>query len=110
MNDEIWAVFRALGDPTRFKIFDFLRTKLPVALGEQGEVHRLEGPTVGQVCCHITGIEKANTGISFHLKELRTVGLITMEKRGKYMVCGVNPGALEAIGAWLNEGPKESCR
>lgn len=108
---DVWPMFRALGDPTRIKIFEFLRGRCgKVAVGDSGDVHAVEGPTVGEVCCYVTGIEKANSGISFHLKELRTAGLITMEKRGKYMICGVNRDAIDAMDAFLGEEPVEGCR
>ena len=44
------AAFRALGDPTRLRIFEFLAGCCgPVALEETGEVRRVEGATVGEV-------------------------------------------------------------
>src|SRR5262245_49958694 len=86
--------FKALGDPTRLRIFEFLRICCcPVAVDESGGVSRVDGPTVGEICCHITGIERATSTISFHLKELRNAGLISMERQGKHILCGVNQGA-----------------
>jgi len=96
--DEAVVAFRALGDPTRARIFEFLCTKCgPVAVDDKGEVHRVEGVTVGEVCCHITGQEKFNSSISFHLKELRLAGLITAERQGKFMVCRARPDAILAL-------------
>lgn len=110
MVDEICPMFRALGDPTRFKIFSFLRARsFDVAVEESGEVRRVEGPTVGEVCCHVTGIERANSAISFHLKELRNAGLISMDKRGKYLICRVNRDALAAIETWLADVTDGAC-
>ncbi len=104
--------FKALGDPTRLRIFDFLRSCCgPVAVGDAGEVRPVCGPTVGEVCCQVTGTERITSTISFHLKELRNAGLITMERRGKNMVCAVNEDALRELGAYFaaNGGTDECC-
>jgi len=96
------AMFRALGDPTRLHIFEFLRSCCcPVAVGETGEVRPVDGPTVGEVCCHVSGASQINSTISHHLKELRLAGLITVERRGKNMICGVRQDAVEALIAYL---------
>ena len=95
-------LFKALGDPTRLHIFEFLRRcGGPVALEENGAVRPVTGPTVGEICCHVTGAERITSTISFHLKELRLAGLITAERRGKNMVCAVNPDTVAALAAYL---------
>lgn len=96
-------MFKALGDPTRLRIFEFLRSCCaPVAVEDSGEVRPVSGPTVGEVCCRVTGAEKITSSVSFHLKELRQAGLITVERRGKNMICGVNYDAVAALAASLN--------
>src|SRR5471030_666657 len=102
-------MFKALGDKTRVQILDFLRERCcPVAVGEEGDVHPVDGPSVGEVCCHITGKEKINSTISFHVNELKDAGLISVERRGKYMVCGVNRIALTRLAAYLGEDFQKS--
>ena len=95
-------MFKSLGDPTRLHIFEFLRSCCcPVAVDDIGRVRPVVGPTVGEVCCHVTGAEQINSTISHHLKELRLAGLITVERRGKNMICGVNREAVAVLSAFL---------
>ncbi len=102
------ARFKALGDPTRLRILALLRECCcPVAVEETGEVRPAEEMTAGEVCCRITGADRITSTVSFHLKELRLAGLITVERRGKFMVYGVNRGALEALAAYLDTGDRE---
>jgi ArsR family transcriptional regulator len=98
MEKDLAGKFKALGDPTRLRIYTFLcDCCCPVAVERTGDVRPVIGPTVGEVCCHITGVEQSSSNISFHLKELRNAGLITMEKRGKNVICGVDAAAQETM-------------
>lgn len=106
MNDanDRSAMFKALGDPTRLRIFEFLRDCCcPVSVEETGDVRPVRGPTVGEVCCRVSGADKITSSLSFHLKELRLAGLITMERRGKTMICGINRDAVMELAAFLRE-------
>lgn len=98
------AMFKALGDPTWLRIFGFLCTCCgPVVVEETGDVRPVLGPTVGEVCCQVTGADKITSSVSFHLKELRLAGLITMKRRGKSMICGVNRDSVAMFAAYLSE-------
>ncbi len=113
-RSDIAAMFKALGDPTRLRIFQFLRSCCcPVAVEETGVVRPVAGPTVGEVCCSVTGEERITSTVSHHLKELRLAGLITMERRGKNMICGVNRDAVTTLAAFLGEEqerePNDDC-
>ncbi|MBC8141191.1 MAG: helix-turn-helix transcriptional regulator [Armatimonadetes bacterium] len=103
---EIAALFKALGDPTRLRIYQFLRAQVaPIAVDESGEVRPVSGPTVGEVCCHVTGKERVSSTISEHLKELRIAGLIVMERRGKNMICAVDNAHTDILAAFFAEPP-----
>lgn len=98
------AMFKALGDPTRLRIFEFLRSCCcPVAVEKTGDVRPVLGPTVGEVCCSVTGAERINSTVSHHLKELRLAGLITIERRGKNMICGINQQSVAHLAKFLGE-------
>ena len=102
--------FKALGDPTRLRIFEFLCScDCEVAVGGAGEVRPVSGPTVGEVCCQVTGGEKITSTISFHLKELRNSGLITMDKRGKHLICQVDREYVRKLADFLNN-PVACCQ
>jgi ArsR family transcriptional regulator len=97
-------MFKALGDPTRARIFEFLCSKCaPIAVEESGEVRPYHGVTVGEVCCHVTGGDQFSSTVSFHLKELRLAGLIHAEKSGKFMVCSVRREAVCALRDYFNQ-------
>jgi ArsR family transcriptional regulator, arsenate/arsenite/antimonite-responsive transcriptional repressor len=109
------TAFRALGDPTRLRIFEFLAGCCgPVALEETGEVRRVEGATVGEVCCRVTGAERITSTISHHLRELRLAGLITTERRGRHILCRLNEDVVASLASYLagaasGEGNDECC-
>ena len=95
-------MFKALGEPTRLRIYNFLRSCCcEVAVEDSGDVRPVFGPTVGEVCCQITGADRINSTISEHLKELREAGLITIERRGRNMICGVNLASAHALSSYL---------
>jgi DNA-binding transcriptional ArsR family regulator len=113
-SNGVVAMFKALGDPTRLRIFEFLCSRGgPVALDETGDVRPIQGATVGEVCCQVTGHEKFSSTVSFHLRELRLAGLVCSEKSGKFMVCSVNRNAVAAMAQYLNglpQGGDQACR
>ncbi|MBL8065006.1 MAG: winged helix-turn-helix transcriptional regulator [Chthonomonadaceae bacterium] len=103
-------MLKALGDPTRLQIFEFLvRCQCAVAVDDSGGVSVAEGPSAGQVCCHVTGVSQITSSVSFHLKELRNAGLIAMDKRGKNMVCAPRKDSLRTLADYFASLEQSTC-
>jgi ArsR family transcriptional regulator len=97
------AIFKALSDPTRLRIYLYLRRCCnTVAVSEDGSVRPVQGVSVGDVCCQITGVDRITSTLSHHLKELRIAGLIRAEKHGRHIVCSIDPAAAKEITAALS--------
>jgi ArsR family transcriptional regulator len=89
-------LFHALSDPTRLEL-----------------VRMLAG---GERCvCELTGaMGAAQSRLSFHLKTLKSAGLVTDRRDGRWVYYSLNPDALAGLGefadslrdasAWQSEG------
>src|SRR6266566_6941186 len=103
------AMFKALGDPTRLRIFEILCSCCDsvavdvLTIENSGDIHPVRGSTVGEICCRLNGAERITSTISHHLKELRLAGLITTERSGKNIICRVNHAALGELLAYLGD-------
>ena len=75
--------FKALGDPTRREIMNILRDGAKTA-GEIGALFAMTGATV-----------------SHHLSVLKDAGLISDDKRGKYIYYELNLSVLDEITGWI---------
>lgn len=75
--------FKALSDPTRRAILDLLKGGAKTA-GEIGSQFDMTGATV-----------------SHHLSVLKEAGLISDERRGKYIYYELNVTILDEIAGWL---------
>jgi DNA-binding transcriptional ArsR family regulator len=113
MDDEmIIRVLKALGDPTRLRVVAFLARCCcgRAAIREDGGV---EGPTAGEVCCHISGVERITSTISHHLHELADAEVIRIERRGKTALCTLVPETLLVLSSHLTKlasgGDQGSC-
>ena len=111
--NEMSQRFKALGDPTRLRIVEFLgccpRT---LDIAEDGAVRSTEGPTAGEVCCHITGGDKITSTISHHLHELGDAGLVRIERSGKHMLCTLDREAVAGLIEYLKpfaQGDENGC-
>ena len=75
--------FKAVGDPTRREILDILKSGQKTA-GEIGEHFDATGAT-----------------ISHHLSVLKQAGLISDEKKGKYIYYELNMSVFQEILSWI---------
>jgi len=85
-------VFKALANPNRLHIFLRLVSCCPPGTKCISDV-------AGQRCVGELGqnLEIDPSTVSHHLKELRRSGLIRMERRGKNMLCWVDPETVLAV-------------
>lgn len=99
-NETSMRALKALSDPTRLHIVEFLASACcgQASVREDGGV---EGPTAGEVCCHITGAEKITSTVSHHLHELSAAGIVKLEKRGKATLCTLRPEGLTTLSGYL---------
>ena len=94
------GIFKALGDPTRLRIFEILRgCAREVEIDEAGRCCPSGTLSVGEVCCQL---DHSLSTVSAHLKELRLAGLIRTEKRGRWVYCSVNPAGLALVREFLD--------
>lgn len=77
------STFKALSDPTRRAILDLLKAGAKTA-GDIGSCFDMTGATV-----------------SHHLSVLKEAGLISDERRGKYIYYELNLSVLDEITGWI---------
>ncbi|WP_392544039.1 ArsR/SmtB family transcription factor [Oryzobacter telluris] len=79
------AVFKALGDPVRLRIFSLIAS----------------APN-GELCvCDVLDVGVSQPTVSHHLRKLREAGLLTSRKDGTWVHYRVAPEALAAMAALL---------
>ena len=83
MDDRISSVFAALADPTRRRILEML-------LEDDQALTDLAAP-----------FEMSLTAISKHVSILAAAGLITQEKRGRILWCGLSPNGIRDASVWM---------
>ncbi len=87
MAAEANQTFEALADPTRRTILRLLAT--------QGE------SAAGDIVAQVDAVSR--TGVSSHLRVLRTSGLVRERKQGRYRLYSLEPGAVDDVVAFLAE-------
>ncbi len=107
---EMANILKALGEPSRLKIFQYLSSCCEsFALDEEENIREVTGVTVGDICCKITGENNITSTLSHHLKELRYTGLINMEKRGKNIFCSINIQKVKQLSKFLGNMTSSCC-
>jgi DNA-binding transcriptional ArsR family regulator len=94
---DLTKIFKALGDPTRFAIFELVR-----------DCSRANGCSEEEASDSLSKIAErfqlSLSTVSHHVKELRSAGLITCEKRGQRLFCWVDPEALRELERFVKGG------
>ncbi len=76
-------IFKALDDPTRRKILDFLKA---------------QDLTAGDIANHF---DMQKPSVSYHLDLLKQAELVVSNKKGQYVYYSLSTSVLEDIIAWL---------
>ena len=85
-------VMKALSNPNRLELYLEIVKKNEASFKTDGETF---------VCEIIDCLNIGAPTISHHLKELANAGLITTERRGKYLIAKVNNEIIEEVGSIL---------
>ncbi|MEU2892464.1 transcriptional regulator [Streptomyces albidoflavus] len=84
--EQIAAMFKALGDPVRLRIFS-----------------NIASHSAGEACvCDIADVGVSQPTVSHHLKKLREAGLLASERRGTWVYYKVVPSALAPLAEMLS--------
>jgi ArsR family transcriptional regulator len=85
-------VFKALGDPTRLKILDLLRSR------GKSCCDLIARDEHGLCACDIEGeVGLSQAAVSHHMDILRRAGLVDAEKRGRWMFYRRNEAAIAGL-------------
>jgi ArsR family transcriptional regulator len=89
---DLVPVFKALGDPTRLKILDLLKTRGKSCCDLVAREER------GLCACDIEeAVGLSQAAISHHMDLLRRAGLVEAEKRGRWVFYRRNEAALAGL-------------
>lgn len=87
LADNIALTFKALADPTRVRLIRYLA----------------ESSTGTACACHLPqalGITQPT--LSFHMRKLHDAGLVTREKRGRWVHWSIHPEAMRELTSFLS--------
>ena len=91
-SQDLVPLFKALGDPTRLKILDLLRSRGKSCCGLVSREER------GLCACDIEkAIGLSQAAISHHMDLLRRAGLVQADKRGRWMFYRRDEAALASL-------------
>jgi len=85
--EDLATVFKALADPTRVRLLQYL------AESESGTA----------CACHLpTALGITQPTLSFHMRKLHEAGLVAREKRGRWVHYTVQPDSLARVRGYLS--------
>jgi ArsR family transcriptional regulator, arsenate/arsenite/antimonite-responsive transcriptional repressor len=93
--ERLSEIFKALSNPNRLKIFLLLSTCCrPGMVGLYDKNETVDSMFVGEL-----GRELAvgKPTVSHHIKELRRVGIIKVERRGQKIACWIDPEIIDEL-------------
>jgi ArsR family transcriptional regulator, arsenate/arsenite/antimonite-responsive transcriptional repressor len=91
-SEDLVVVFKALGDPTRLKILDLLRSR------GRSCCELIARDERGLCACDIeAAVGLSQAAVSHHMDLLRRSGLVEAEKRGRWMFYRRNEAALAGL-------------
>lgn len=86
------TVFKALADPTRLKILELLRAK------GRSCCELIARDERGLCACDLeTAVGLSQSAVSHHMALLRRAGLVSAEKRGRWIYYSRNDAAIAAL-------------
>lgn len=85
-NPRIDRIFKAIADPTRRRIFHAL-----VLAGSALSITQI-------AAAH----DISRQGVTKHIKNLESAGLISIDKEGRERFCKAEPGTLKLVADWLH--------
>lgn len=99
--DSIVKTLKALGDPVRLRILEFLQHPDPSCCNREDSV----------CACDIEGkLGLAQPTISHHMKILVDAGLVTAEKRGRWMFYELRDDAIDELIVFLGRFQPDGTR
>jgi DNA-binding transcriptional ArsR family regulator len=101
MIDAMAARLKALGHPQRLRLYELIRSDryCCYVAGDEEEGRVGLGSPVGDLAQEF---KLAPSTVSHHLKELRTAGLIEVERRGTFLFCRALEEPIDAIVRFLS--------
>ncbi|MCP4229237.1 MAG: helix-turn-helix transcriptional regulator [bacterium] len=90
--DRLSEVFKALSNPNRLRLF--LQLRSCCAPNEKLPEFGNDETYVGELA---QNLDVAPSTVSHHIKELQRAGLITTNRRGKNVCCGINIEKLKEL-------------
>jgi ArsR family transcriptional regulator len=93
---EIVTVCKALGDPTRLKILELLKSR------GQSCCQLITRDEKGLCACDIEqAVKLSQAAVSHHMGQLRRAGLVNAEKRGRWIYYSRNEAAIAELAGML---------
>ena len=105
MIDAMASQLKALGHPERLRLFELIRSGCHCCYVTSGEGRVGLGSRVGDLAQEF---RLAPSTVSHHLTELRTAGLIEMERRGQFLFCRVREDVVKELLGFLRGRSIES--